>query len=79
MVVGSDRSALVLVSKSVLGSMNDLAYQIETDIAIAGGLERFELRMLHRRLNRIPLSSIEYRYAVDTYKQRLSQMEQEVV
>jgi hypothetical protein len=58
-------------SRSVLGSMNDLAYQAEVDIHVSGGLASCNLSWLNRRLNRVPLSAIGYKYAIDVMKDEL--------
>lgn len=52
-------------NRSVLGSMNDLRFQIEVYVAHDGGLGNVDLGDLHRRLNRIPMSAVGYRYAVE--------------
>lgn len=48
-------------NRSVLGSMNDLRFQIEVYVAGDGGLANVDLADLHRRLNRIPMGAIDYR------------------
>jgi hypothetical protein len=58
-------------SRSVLGSMNDLAYQAEVDIHASGGLESCNLLWLNRRLNRVPMSAIGNKYAIDIMKAEL--------
>ena len=52
-------------NRSVLGSMNDLRFQVEVEVAQAGGLARVDLVDLHQRLNRTPLSAVGYRYPVE--------------
>ena len=52
-------------NRSVLGSMNDIRFQIEVHVAHAGGLANVELADLHQRLNRTPFSAIAYRYPVE--------------
>ena len=52
-------------NRRVLGSMNDLRYQIEVGVAHAGGLDQVDLADLHQRLNRTPLSAVGYRYPVE--------------
>ena len=51
-------------NRSVLGSMNDLRFQIEAEVDHCRGLAGIDLVQLHHRLNRIPLSAIGYQYAV---------------
>lgn len=60
-------------SRSLLGSMNDLRFQIEVNVAHDGGLANVDIADLHRRLNRIPLSAVGYRYAVEGLRERLAQ------
>lgn len=60
-------------NRSVLGSMNDIRFQIEVYAAHDGGLANVDLADLHRKLNRIPLSAVGYRYAVEGLRERLAQ------
>jgi hypothetical protein len=59
-------------SRSVLGSMNDLAFQAKTIIHMSGGLADADLSEITRQLNRIPMSAIKYRFSIDELKQRLA-------
>jgi hypothetical protein len=52
-------------SRSVLGSMNDLADQADFLVSRAGGLEKGDMFTVNMMLNRIPLGAIKYRYAID--------------
>jgi hypothetical protein len=52
-------------NRSVLGSMNDLRFQIEVEVAHAGGLGQVDLADLHQRLNRTLLSAVGYRYPIE--------------
>ena len=45
-------------SRSVLGSMNDMAFHVEHNIAYEGGLNAVDLDGLHLRINQIPFSAI---------------------
>jgi len=58
-------------SRSVLGSMNDLAFQhrVELDHRGDGGRMR---GLTGARLNRIPMGAIGYRYAIDALRSELS-------
>jgi hypothetical protein len=57
----------------VLGSMNDLAYQIEWMISSQGGLERCAVDDINQRLNRIPMSAIKpHTYSVDALRDALN-------
>ena len=53
-------------NRSVLGSMNDLRFQIEVHVAQDGGLEHIDMVDLHHRLNRVPMGAVGYRYAVES-------------
>ena len=52
-------------SRSVLGSMNDLADQADFLVSRAGGLEQGDMLTVNMMLNRIPMGAIKYRYAMD--------------
>lgn len=52
-------------SRSVLGSMNDLADQADFLVGRAGGLEKADMLMVNMMLNRIPMGAIKYRYSID--------------
>jgi hypothetical protein len=53
-------------SRSVLGSMNDLAYQLQWMIAALGGLGRCAIDVINQQLNRIPMGTIKpHVYSVD--------------
>lgn len=58
-------------SRSVLGSMNELAYLCEGDILSSGGLGNCDLDDVHRRLNRVPLSAIGYDYAIERLREAM--------
>jgi hypothetical protein len=59
-------------SRSVLGSMNDMAIQIKSIIFVSGGLTDVNLSEVNRQLNRIPMSSIKYKFSIDELKRRLA-------
>jgi len=70
-----DRNTIAIAktnSKSVLGSMNDLALQIEYHIKGCGGLENIDLRRLNREINRVPMGALGYRYAIECFEGELS-------
>jgi hypothetical protein len=70
----SDPSSIVFArtnSKSVLGSMNDLAIHCEATIHHAGGLVALDLGELNRRLNRILLSANSYEHAIELFRRAL--------
>jgi hypothetical protein len=52
-------------SRSVLGSMNDLANQVEFLVSREDGLEEGDMLTVNMMLNRIPMGAIKYRYSID--------------
>ena len=58
-------------SRSVLGSMNDLTFQIKSMILMSGGLTDVNLSEVNWQLNRIPMSAIKYKFSIDELKTRL--------
>jgi hypothetical protein len=60
-------------NRSVLGSMNDLRFQIEVGVAHAGGLGQVDLADLHQRLNRTLLSAVGHRHPVEGLRAWLEQ------
>jgi hypothetical protein len=59
-------------SRSVLGSMNDLAFQIKPMILVSDGLIDVNFSEVNRQLNRIPMSAIKYQFSIDELKRRLA-------
>lgn len=59
-------------NRSVLGSMNDLKYQVEGIIWDIGGLDQVDLISLNQKLNRIPMGAIKYSYSIKALKIRLA-------
>ena len=60
-------------NRSVLGSMNDMAYQIESMVVSEGGLGMCSLDEINRQLNRIPMSAIRpHTYSVNALQSMLS-------
>ena len=57
--------------RSVLGSMNDLAYMYRVRIEHDGGLARYGSEEVTRKINRIPMSANRYQYAVEVLKDRV--------
>jgi hypothetical protein len=60
-------------SRSILGSMNDLAFQIKCMIDAKGGLANSDLCGINRELNRIPMGAIKYSASFDELKRRLAE------
>jgi hypothetical protein len=52
-------------SRSVLGSMNELAFQITSMIQAIGGLAVADLTEINRNLNRVPMKAIKYQFSID--------------
>lgn len=52
-------------NRSVLGSMNDLANQVEFLISRAGGLEKADMLRVNMMLNRVPMGALKYHYAIE--------------
>jgi hypothetical protein len=61
-------------NRSVLGSMNDLAFQVKYRVEDSGGLNYLEPMALNQALNRIPLKAIDYQYSIDVLKAKLAQI-----
>jgi hypothetical protein len=59
-------------NRSVLGSMNDIRFQIGAHLEHEGGLTNVDLARLHHELNRNPLSAIDYGYAVERLQEYLA-------
>jgi hypothetical protein len=59
-------------SRSVLGSMNDLVFQIKSMVRVSK-LADADLSEINRQLNRIPMSAIKYNVSVDEMKRRLAE------
>ncbi|MBN1189512.1 MAG: hypothetical protein JXA46_07160 [Dehalococcoidales bacterium] len=58
-------------SRSVLGSMNDLAIQIGSMISLRGRLADPDLPKINREMNRIPMGAIKYQYSIAELKRKL--------
>lgn len=61
-------------NRSVLGSMNDLAFQLKYRIAAMGGLVNVNLMKLNYGLNRIPMSAIKEIYSIDELRNLLNKL-----
>lgn len=59
-------------NRSVLGSMNDLGFQLKYQIHGMGGLVNVDLAELNRRLNRIPMSKLERVYSIKEMQRLLT-------
>lgn len=58
-------------SRSVLGTMTDIRYQVEAAVHQSGGLRHLDLAHLNRSLRRIPFSAIKYDRPIDRARARL--------
>jgi hypothetical protein len=61
-------------SRSVLGSMNDLAFQIKSLIHMNEELTDADLSGISRQLNRTPMSAIKYKTGIDELKRMLADL-----
>lgn len=59
-------------SKSVLGTMNDLANIIKWTVYDDGGLATTDISEMMNRLNRMPMKPLDYGFSVDAFKEMLS-------
>ena len=62
-------------NRSVLGSMNDLTFQLKYQIADEGGLPDADISKLNHDLNRIPMSAIKEIYSIYELKNLLNNMD----
>ena len=60
-------------NRSVLGSMNDLAFQIEVHISSSGGIRNLGLDAVNDALNRTPMGALNYQYSIEVLKAKLNQ------
>ena len=56
-------------SKSVLGSMNDLAFHYKYLILSGGGVHCADVPDIIHKLNHMPMGAIEYKYSIDALKE----------
>jgi len=55
-------------NKSVLGSMNDLAFHYKHLILDSGSIHSADVPDIIHKLNHMPMGAIEYKYAIDALK-----------
>lgn len=55
-------------SKSVLGSMNDLAFHYKHHIQSEGGAHSYAVPSIIGKLNRMPMGALEYVYPIEALK-----------
>lgn len=58
-------------SKSVLGTMNDVANIVKWTVADDGGLMNTDISELMMKMNRMPMKPIDYGYSVDAFRELL--------
>jgi len=56
------------INRSVLGSMNDLAFNYKYHIQDAGGVHSHAIPSIIGNLNRMPLGAIEYVYPIEAVR-----------
>jgi hypothetical protein len=60
------------MSKSVLGSMNDLTYHYEFQIMREGGIVNIRILHLNKEINRTPMGTLKYKYPIEALKNLLN-------
>ena len=58
-------------NRSVLGSMNDLAFNYEYRIMMLGSLHSPEMPKIISELNRMPMGALQYAYPIEILKQHV--------
>ncbi len=79
-VLGSQGTIMIAKtnSRSILGSMNDLAFQIKFIVHAMGGLVIADLSEINRQLNHIPMSAIKYSVGIEELRRRLVEPESRI-
>jgi hypothetical protein len=62
-------------NRSVLGSMNDLAYQLKCRIYGDGGLVIVDMAETNRELNRIPMGALGYKLSIKQLHEVLNKID----
>ncbi len=60
-------------TRQVLGAMNEFAFEYDFLIKQEGGLERVRILEINRKVNRTPLSPIEYQYPIEVLNNLLQE------
>ena len=72
---GNDLQITKTGNRSVLGSMNDLAFQLEWMISEGGGLEGCPIDDINQRINRIPMSAIRpHTFSIDALRSAVDEI-----
>jgi hypothetical protein len=58
-------------NRSVVGSMNDLRFMAEVDVETSGGLGEFDVGRVSYRLNRTPMSALNYELPLRAFRRKL--------
>lgn len=58
-------------NKSVLGSMNELAYMYAVHIIEDGGFDNIKMLQLNQRINRTPMGALKYQFPIEALKNLL--------
>ncbi len=61
-------------NRSVLGSMNELKFQLEYHIQTEGGLARTDIFELNYQLNRTLMSPIKYKYPIEMFLVKMQEI-----
>ena len=62
-------------NRSVLGSMNDLVFQVKSQISVWGGYSNVDIDKVNHYINRIPMSAIEKVFSIYEMQAFLSHFE----
>ena len=58
-------------NKSVLGSINDLAFHYKLSIEDEGSIHTHQIPNIIKRLNHMPMGALKYAYAIDALKESI--------
>jgi hypothetical protein len=58
-------------SRSILGSMNDLAYHYEVQVAHHGGFQQCSMPFIRKRLNRMPMGVLDYLNPIEVFNKKI--------
>jgi hypothetical protein len=61
-------------NRSVLGSMNELKFQLEYHIEAQGGLAKTDIFELNHQLNRIIMSPIKYKHPFEMFMEKMQEI-----
>ena len=61
-------------SRSVLGSMNELKFQLEYHIGAKGGLAKTDIFELNQQLNRTIMSPIKYKRPIEMFMEKMQEI-----